>query len=162
MTSSSAAAWLKRIYQTPGVRTYVARAYRSAFSHEHGLAVLQDLQKACYIIDTTAAGTQNRPLDPVQLAVNEGRRQAYLHIAGMLQVAGLELTPKGPTDHDHRDERRDPGHDAERPDYEPRWPAGHNSELDGPIPGSDSSSSSGSDGSGSGSGEPDAGREGGS
>ena len=137
MPSSALAAWLKRLYPSADVQAFVVRSYKAVFGGEHGAAVLLDLQKACYMTDTTTIREEGKPLDPYQMAVHEGRRQAYLHIAGMLDVTSADIRPKGKNDYDHRDERREPDDGDERRNYQPRWPAGHDPDLDGPIPGAD-------------------------
>lgn len=132
-SNSYAATWLKKLYPGKAASEFVARAYRNSFRGEYGAAVMLDLQKACHQLDTTATKS-GAMIDPIQLNINEGRRQAYLHIAAMLEVSGADLSLKGPTDYDHRDERREPaGHDDDRAGYTPRFGAGFDPDLDGPI-----------------------------
>lgn len=145
MRKTSLQLWLEANYRTQAAREFIARAYRRAFSpgSEAGQAVLADLAKACFIMDTTATRRGNAPIDQIEMNIQEGRRQAYMHIAAMLSLTSSDTTTKGPVDHDHRDERREPEPGTgERDGYTPRWGAGYDPELDGPPIGEPASSGS--------------------
>ncbi len=59
--------------------------YMDTFSSEAGMKVLEDLRIRCFKYMTTWAGG-----DANYSAVNEGRRQALLHIETMMLPDGME------------------------------------------------------------------------
>ncbi len=55
-------------------------AYRECFNSEHGKIVLKDLERRCFIADTTF----NR--DPYVSAFQEGTRSVVIHIKQLMEV----------------------------------------------------------------------------
>ena len=71
----------------PDTTTYttveIYRSYEAVFSTPAGLIVLEDLKRANHLYDSliTAPG----PIDPMQMAIAEGERNAILRILAILQ-----------------------------------------------------------------------------
>lgn len=61
----------------------IQKAYRLTFGHEPAKDVLADLRIFCCATKTTAPIS---PIDPIQMAINEGRRQVFLHILTYMKV----------------------------------------------------------------------------
>lgn len=92
--------WLEKQYTDYQHCKRVVEEYSKTFKDAD--RVLEDLRRFCLVYDTTHV-----PNDSHSTAINEGRRQVYLHLVHMLEtsVDDLKSKPKGNTD-----ER-----DAERP-----------------------------------------------
>lgn len=123
-----AALWLLNNYDTPGRAIAVAGCFHRAFSTPDGERVLDDLRRYCHIYDTTAAPGRDG-VDVHQSLINEGRRQAYLHIVGLLGVSEADLKTEE-KNHDERSDRR--SSDGSEP--RPRYTSGSDPSLDGPEP----------------------------
>lgn len=70
-------------------------------------AIMEDLRRVCSIYETTATLDGQGRVDPIAMAVNEGRRQAFQHIASVLGVTEDELKPEKDRT-DDRDSERGP------------------------------------------------------
>ena len=96
-------AWLRKNYSSEVAQIRVAEAYQKAIASDKG-AVLEDLRRFCMVYDTTHV-----PGDPQGTAINEGKRQVYLHLVNMLEVTPEEIKPpKGKDNEDDRDAERPP------------------------------------------------------
>lgn len=96
--------WLHKIWGNPDDIQRVVQDYRARFDDMDAHA-LEDLRRFCFVYDTTQV-----PGDPHTSAVNEGRRQAYIHITHMLLLtdADIEAPKPEPIEKDSRDEPRPP------------------------------------------------------
>lgn len=61
----------------------IQKAYRLTFGNEAANDVLADLRIFCSATKTTAPIS---PIDPIQMAINEGRRQVFLRILTYMKV----------------------------------------------------------------------------
>lgn len=123
---SPTARWLNKVFG-PQRALALAGSFHRVFSGKDGDAVLDALRHYCHIYDTTAFATNTGAVDPVQMQINEGRRQAYLFIVSTLQVTAEELKqPKESAD--ERAARRDDN----GPEPKPRW-GNNRPDLDGPA-----------------------------
>lgn len=89
--------WLKAQYSRSADQSKVVLDYHKTFEH-NGAQVLEDLRRFCYVYDTTHVNG-----DSHASAINEGKRQAYLHIVHMLETTLEETQP--PTQKDFTDDR---------------------------------------------------------
>lgn len=94
--------WLKAQYSREAAQVKVVEDYHSTFNG-NGAEVLEDMRRFCMVYDTTHV-----PGDSHSTAINEGKRQAYLHIVHMLETSLEEI--QQPKKKGHTDDR-----DAERP-----------------------------------------------
>lgn len=94
----------------------VAAAYRRALGGDNPTlnAVWADLRRFCVIRDTTAVRTADGSVDPIGMAILEGRRQVFTHIANVLDVPADDLEERTAKNDDTR--RDGDGADA-RPRY---------------------------------------------
>lgn len=139
-----AALWLLKQYETPGRAIAVAGCFFRTFNAKDGETVLEDLRRFCHIYDTTAAPGRDG-VDVHQSLINEGRRQAYLHMIGLLGVSEADLKIES-KNHDERSDRR--GTDG--PEPRPRYTGDTDPGLDG-YPSSPEPDASGNDDTGAGS-----------
>lgn len=78
--------WLINAWRGRRPPEYVAAAYRSTFTMPSGRIVLEDLARFCNVGNSTyAAG------DPTAMAINEGQRVVFLHIAEMLELKATDF-----------------------------------------------------------------------
>lgn len=91
--------------------------------------MLEDLRRYCHIIGTTAYAPPNGPIDQVQMNINEGRRQAYMHMINMLGITEADLKTEEKID--GRSARRSPDGPEPKSRYDPSDPT-----LDGTPGGS--------------------------
>jgi limonene-1,2-epoxide hydrolase len=138
---SPQAQWLLKQYGTPGRALAVAGSFHRALTSKDGETVLEDLRRYCNIYDTTAAPGRHG-VDVSQTLINEGRRQAYLHVIRLLGVTADELTIEGKPN-DERSDRRD----GDGPEPRPRYTPSADPSLDGPDPASGSAGSASGTGS---------------
>lgn len=127
-TPLPAALWLLKNYDTPHRGIAVAGCFHRTFSTPDGERVLDDLRRYCHIYDTTAAPGRDG-LDQAQTLINEGRRQAYLHIVGLLGVSEADLNIESKPDDERSDRRSSDGSDPR-----PRYTGARDPGLDGPEP----------------------------
>ncbi len=90
-------AWLRKAWPEPKQAEAVVRGYHKRFQDTDAVD-LEDLRTFCFVYDTT-----HEPGDPATSARNEGRREVYLHIIGMLQVTAADLKPTRKANADERD-----------------------------------------------------------
>ena len=79
------AEWLKHNYGDQA--TAVVGCYHRALGPDSrdGGHILEDLRRVCLVYETSATMGKDGTIDPIRMAINEGRRQAYLHIVNVLQ-----------------------------------------------------------------------------
>ena len=65
-------------------------AYTKAFDGVHGKILMDDLAAFCFIYSTTQSN------DPVQMHINEGRRQVFLKILSVLDMNIQEILSENP------------------------------------------------------------------
>ena len=140
-----AALWLLKTYETPSRAVAVAGCFHRTLTTPDGERVLDDLRRYCHIYDTTAAPGRDG-VDVHQSLINEGRRQAYLHIVGLLGVSEADLKTEE-KNHDERSDRR--SSDGSEP--KPRYSGDTSPGLDGPEPIASASDTSGNNDAGAGS-----------
>lgn len=97
--------WLHKAWPDQASRQAdIVRGYKQAFG-EPDKPHVQDAAAFCFVYDTTHV-----PGDPYTSGLNEGRRQAYLHIMNMLQITQAEITAlnerKANTNGNRPDERK--------------------------------------------------------
>lgn len=132
-----AALWLLKTYNAPGRAIGVAGCFHRTFTAKDGETVLEDLRRFCSIYDTTAERGPHG-IDQVQMNINEGRRQAYIHIVSLLGVSEADLNIES-RNHDERSDRR--GGDGSEP--RPRYSGDTSPGLDGAQPVASTSSDAG-------------------
>lgn len=76
-------------FSTNWIATSLKAAYRRAFGHYAGQAVLSDLAKFCWASKTTFRNPV--PCDAVMLARLEGRREVFLRIQEHMRLSPEEL-----------------------------------------------------------------------
>lgn len=62
------------------------RTYLTVFGSELGKEVLSDLRAFCHATKTTEVKGINQTIDPMQMAVLEGRRQVFMQIMNIMKV----------------------------------------------------------------------------
>lgn len=60
--------------------------YLKVFGNELGKEVLSDLRAFCYATKTTEKKGIDQKVDPMQMAVLEGRRQVFMQIMNTMKV----------------------------------------------------------------------------
>ena len=81
-----AVVWLKNAWRRAGQAEQVGFSYRQVFETDPGQRVLADLARYCNVATTSfVAG------DPYQTALNEGRRDAFNHIAEMIGLTPADF-----------------------------------------------------------------------
>lgn len=126
-----AADWLRKQYGDQAIA--VAGCYHRALGDgsKDGATILEDMRRALFIYETTARMGRDGHMDPLSLAIAEGRRQAYLHLVGILGVTAQDLKPtEGPKVDDTRSAERP----ADGGDPLPRYAGSYNPALDGTEP----------------------------
>lgn len=78
--------WLRKAWPQPQQQVAIVKGYKDRFGAMEG-AEMEDLRTFCNIYDST-----QRP-DQIDMNVQEGRRQVYLHIVNMLNINPDELKP---------------------------------------------------------------------
>ena len=74
--------WLMNAWRGRRTPEGVAAAYRSTFTMDSGRVVLEDLARFCNVGNSTYEPGG----DATAIAVNEGQRLVFLHIAEMLEL----------------------------------------------------------------------------
>jgi uncharacterized protein YdbL (DUF1318 family) len=93
--------WLRGQYTREAIQQAVAEDFKATFEAKHAGRVLEDLRRFCMVYDTThVAG------DSHATAINEGKRQVYLHIVNMLEVRPEEIQTRKKENRDERDDER--------------------------------------------------------
>ncbi|MGB1390637.1 MAG: hypothetical protein ACPG61_17325 [Paracoccaceae bacterium] len=93
--------WLTGQYSKEATRLRVVQSYDAVFATKGNDTVLEDLRRFCKVYDTTHV-----PGDSHSTAINEGKRQAYLHLVGMLEVSPEEIVTPKKEIRDARDDER--------------------------------------------------------
>jgi hypothetical protein len=78
--------WLQNAWKKPDRARQVGFSYGAVFDTPQGKAVISDLAKYCNVATTSFV-----PGDPYQTALNEGRRDAFNHIAEMLGLTPADF-----------------------------------------------------------------------
>jgi uncharacterized protein YdbL (DUF1318 family) len=93
--------WLRANYQRESTQQAVAKDFKATFEAKEAGRVLEDLRRFCMIYDTTHVSG-----DSHATAINEGKRQVYLHLVNMLEVRPEEIQTKKKEERDARDDER--------------------------------------------------------
>ena len=67
------------------LREALSRAYKDTFLNPNGQKILHDLMNLSFMTQTSFS------TDPHRTAFNEGKRAAFLHIAGMINLTSQEI-----------------------------------------------------------------------
>lgn len=124
-----AAKWLYDNYGPNAVAVAGSFVRTFASGTRDAETVMEALRQFSCIYDTTATRGKDGHIDPVQMAIHEGRRQMYLHIVQLLEVTerDLQLKEKDPDVRSAAERGPDRGY---RP--EPRYP-NSGPHVDGPA-----------------------------
>lgn len=93
--------WLRANYLRENTQQTVAKDFKATFNSQSAERVLEDLRRFTHVYDTTHVSG-----DSHATAINEGKRQVYLHIVNMLEVAPEEIKTKKKDERDERDDER--------------------------------------------------------
>lgn len=72
----------------PAAALKLAGSWRDCINLEspQGQAVLEDLARLCFAGRTTLPIEPGKPIDPIEMAFNEGKRSVFLHVCEALGV----------------------------------------------------------------------------